>query len=472
MCDSPSVCSKRKDEFDLLIGTIVEGLVVDHNPYTGGCELRKTEETCICANGNSNHPRIPDRCVDVRECAQNPCSGNAYTGQCIERWGSYECVCIPSEAVHPLSGGVPDLRRCVSAENCDDNPPPCISRKREWEPRIGISYLGKVVSHNPYTGRCGSRLAVWSECECTAGYSHNTSRWNLLDCRDVNQCGPNTCTKSHLQTGVCREMHGSYECVCSSFGEHPASGGFNNGKNWTACQPALKCRSGVCQQQKDGFSQQTDPLIVHNAYSGGCTDDPLYGATCKCNPGFANRGGVNSTTCEDIKECEAGKCPDDGTYTGECREMIGTHECVCHDPQGKHPDTGGFNATTRENTEKDWSKCEPAIQCETGVCPRLKEEFAPRVERPDVLHNAYSGTCVFDPVFGATCVCHPGFRNLGGLRSTECEDVKECNAPENCPPTLFYTGQCKELIGSFECLCRDVGAHPTFGGFVPEIGGP
>ncbi|KAH0472652.1 MAG: uncharacterized protein KVP18_003434 [Porospora cf. gigantea A] len=121
---------------------------------------------------------------------------------------------------------------------------------------------------------------------------------------------------------------------------------------------ALKCRSGVCQQQKDGFSQQTDPLIVHNAYSGGCTDDPLYGATCKCNPGFANRGGVNSTTCEDIKECEAGKCPDDGTYTGECREMIGTHECVCHDPQGKHPDTGGFNATTRENTEKDWSKCE------------------------------------------------------------------------------------------------------------------
>ena len=89
-----------------------------------------------------------------------------------------------------------------------------------------------------------------------------------------------------------------------------------------------------------------------------------------------------------------------------------------------------------------------------------------------MLHNAYSGTCVFDPVFGATCVCHPGFRNLGGLRSTECEDVKECNAPENCPPTLFYTGQCKELIGSFECLCRDVGAHPTFGGFVPEIGGP
>ena len=118
MCDSPSVCSKRKDEFESLIGTILEGLIVDHNPYTGGCQLKKEQETCICSNGNANHPKIPDRCVDVQECVRNPCSGEAYTGQCIERWGSYECVCVPSEAVHPLSRGVVDLRRCVCGFGC------------------------------------------------------------------------------------------------------------------------------------------------------------------------------------------------------------------------------------------------------------------------------------------------------------------------------------------------------------------
>lgn len=300
-------------------------------------------------------------CVDVPECQRrNICDQDEATGGCIERWGNYECPCDERGVHPPRSDGSVDLAVCIESVECDDNPPPCSTRRQEWEPRIGTVYQGLRVAHNPYTGECSNRsgffVRLWKQCHCNPGYTNEISSFNRLECGNIAECNGNPCTRDELHTGQCKEMWGSYECVCQTGTKHPESGGFENRTRWNVCEPEVTCGSGICTKQKQDFEAQvTAGTADHNAYTGECTDTRL-GARCTCSPGFKNKTGLEQHICEDIKECAAADvCPVLGVYTGECVERVGSYECKCHATQGKHPSTGAFNGGT------DYTKCEREV---------------------------------------------------------------------------------------------------------------
>ncbi|KAH0472912.1 MAG: hypothetical protein KVP17_003108 [Porospora cf. gigantea B] len=163
----------------------------------------------------------------------------------------------------------------------------------------------------------------------------------------------------------------------------------------------------------------------------------------------------SATVCQarfgdtDDEECPGNPCSSSGLYTGTCTEILGTYECNCTDPQGKHPD-GGLNGT-------DWTVCVPGQLCSMGLCDDKFDSFIALVGTNDtdgvyVHHNPYDRSCVDDSQWGATCGCTTGFRNKGTLSALECEDIDECaeDALGSCGANTI----CTNVLGSWMCQCN------------------
>ena len=111
----------------------------------------------------------------------------------------------------------------------------CATRKSDWTASVGTTLDGKVVSHQAYTGACTTDATYGAVCECESGFSNKGNEESTI-CEDVAECTGDPCTSEGTRTDTCVERHGTYECTCvNQYGEHPTTGGFGDGTDWTSC---------------------------------------------------------------------------------------------------------------------------------------------------------------------------------------------------------------------------------------------
>lgn len=103
----------------------------------------------------------------------------------------------------------------------------------------------------------------------------------------------------------------------------------------------------ICETRQADFAARVGTtyksmFVAANPYDGrrgfeakpGTCDDTSVLA-CGCNAGFAQKSS-DPSTCEDVLECDSSPCVASVLLTGQCREVWGSHECVCQ-THAEHP---------------------------------------------------------------------------------------------------------------------------------------
>eukprot|EP00933_Yihiella_yeosuensis_P021663 TRINITY_DN17115_c0_g1_i1.p1 TRINITY_DN17115_c0_g1~~TRINITY_DN17115_c0_g1_i1.p1 ORF type:complete len:1176 (+),score=181.49 TRINITY_DN17115_c0_g1_i1:77-3604(+) len=348
---------------------------------------------CTCNEGytgNGTH------CDDVNECVINRCD-KIPGARCDNTVGSFECNCG--------AGWVQDnsTKKCVNVNECTGanatNTTPASNR-----------------SHNCHAdAKCIDTVAsFW--CRCNTGYIGNGTT-----CADEDECtvkAPYPCKMSTIQSGLCNNTPGSFNCLCKP--------GYEQSAVDKACLNINECN--FTSRYSNASNMTNVARHTCNTTIGQCVDtDGSF--SCLCAKGYV----LNKTSgkCEDVNECTAipvvHSCNTVGVGMG-CSNTPGSFTCGC---------AAGFdsrNETINASTNLTRIKCINKNECNTSV------------SNVSSLCHA-KGRCV-DTTGSFTCSCNAGYRGDG----MSCVDYDECVfKTDNCHKSY---ATCNDTVGSFTCQCK------------------
>eukprot|EP00039_Didymoeca_costata_P023915 m.8673 g.8673 ORF g.8673 m.8673 type:complete len:2246 (+) comp3940_c0_seq1:246-6983(+) len=224
-----------------------------------------------------------DRCVNVDECAGNPCMANS---KCIDEVGSFVCSCDPGYENAP---GV-----CIDINECEN-------------PEIKACCEGGVnITLSERIGVCENRLGFY-DCNCPNGYEMERTECGK---QCVNQ---DECTTSRIPAercspyASCVDVPGSFDCQCRD-------GYIGDGET---CIDVNECDLDM-----DTCTPRHPCINTDGSYFCEC------GSSCNNDgcPGW--EWDSMNQDCLDINECEENGC----LSTQLCQNLRGTHNCLCVPP--------------------------------------------------------------------------------------------------------------------------------------------
>ncbi|CAG2055426.1 unnamed protein product, partial [Timema podura] len=399
---------------------------------------------CMCETGYKGDPLYG--CVDIDECADNPC---AYGAHCLNEKGGYKCVCARGMTGDAYkSGCVGTLAPKGECSTNDD----CAGQLACVEGACVNPCNALPCGHNAYCE--ADNHAAW--CRCTVGYVEGSNG----DC--VSLCSGIICG----QNAVCIPTASGPTCACpEGFLGNPFPGGACTPDVCSSTNPCVEprvCIGGRCKQRCEGVVCGVGATCDHS--TNKCVCDPFFvgnpelvcmppfvyplcapgcGKNAHCEYGIVNQCVCNAGTSGNPyegcgsqvkKSCSTTICG----VGAQCKEGINSVECVC--PRG-------FNGNPYVHCQ-DVNECSGNACGSSAVCIntpgsydcRCKEGYA---GNPFVLCLPIShGTCD-NP---ATCkcskdvVCPSGFSCDAGRCKNPCESVKcgpraACDAGKCvCPP--------------------------------------
>eukprot|EP01068_Selenidium_serpulae_P003386 Selendium_serpulae@DN3028_c0_g1_i1.p1 len=226
-------------------------------------------------------------------CNFDPCVKEPVAARCevdVSYIGVAICIC-PDGFVgdgKPFSSGGTGCQQqnecLIGAHNCDLTSETCEDR----DPAVdGIPFI----------------------CKCKPGFGPSASG---KSCNDIDEClqpGLNLCDQA---TARCRNLPGSYECVCKD-----PTHRFE--KNTASCKAINPC------EDLNGRENPCDMTTTFCHHRGA-------EAQCVCRPGYQPNP-MSRTSCIDIDECglELDQC--DGKIS-RCQNEIGDYACVCREDLG------------------------------------------------------------------------------------------------------------------------------------------
>ncbi|XP_042522459.1 thrombomodulin [Dipodomys spectabilis] len=231
-----------------------------------------------------------------------------------------------------------------------------------------------------------------------------------------------------------REAPGPWDCGVEN-------GGCEYACNTSSGTPSCFC-PGNLGLQADGRSCTSPPvqkctdLCEHFCISNS-TDPDSY--SCMCATGY--KLAADQHQCEDVDDCilVPNPCPQ------RCVNTKGGFDCLCYQ---------GYELVDGECTElldpcfgsNCEYQCQPVSQTEYRcICA---EGFAPVPQMPhrcQMICNQTACPADCDPHNPEYCECPEGFILDEG---SMCTDIDECSHGGEC-----RKGECRNLPGSFECLC-------------------
>ncbi|CDW60326.1 EGF CA and hEGF domain containing protein [Trichuris trichiura] len=253
----------------------------------------------------------------------------------------------------------------------------------------------------------------------------------------LNKLYINECTEYPCKNGICKNTHGSYECICFGgwIGKHCETD-VNECDYPNICGPKGTCENTVgsflcicpagltgkhCDSDVEECLQQPNPCEPN----GKCFD--TFGSyVCHCLSGWT---GKHCTS--DIDECVSGqdRCFNDGT----CVNTIGSYICRC---------------------KESWTgpKCREAVD----LCKKL---------------DCVNGLCVAkENVSEVECKCYMGWSGEAcTVDKDECQETKDlclnngvCSDPKGnytctyineCANADCINGYCTDLVNGHKCDC-------------------
>ncbi|XP_065194912.1 fibrillin-2-like [Sycon ciliatum] len=289
-------------------------------------------------------------------------------------------------------------------------------------------------------------------CICLSGYMKSSDL-----CVDINECNTNPCKQGE----TCRNIDGSYECICI-----PGYSRSTNGacENIDECRTSPPCgKAETCSDSQGSYS-----CTCKQGYSGAScadVDECLTGQhnckivrqvchntpgsfQCNCSLGYAG------ATCNDLDECATGN----GCHShANCTNIPGSYQCACN----KVGFTGnGWDSCSDINecgvsspavspcaTNADCNNTEGSYQCNCNRGFRGNGTTCTDIDEcSDTLICHDNASCT-NSAGSFQCSCLSGFSGNG----TACSDVDECLSGHSCDSTSQV---CNNTLGSFQCSCR------------------
>ena len=228
--------------------------------------------TCSCASGyevgvNASVHTSNNTCVNIDDCAADPCGDPNDGFVCTDLLNDYACSCPSGYEVDVNTTTHATNLTCINIDDCNNNP-------------CGRNYTGSSVSYASNLVTCVDKLNA-HECQCDSVAFRMVVVDGNQTCVENNDCMDNPCHPS-IDVGHnnvhCFDQIGNHTCQCgpgfhNSTVEwiHPVSGDvFTN----QTCVNNENCGDDPCGTENNGFGGR-----INN-----CTDE-VRGWSCACGPG-------------------------------------------------------------------------------------------------------------------------------------------------------------------------------------------
>lgn len=237
-----------------------------------------------------------------------------------------------------------------------------------------------------------------------------------------------------------RREPGAWDC-------NVENGGCENLCNQSAGAPSCVCPSDRVLHENGRSCVATAVQACDGRCEHFCVSNPDQPGSysCMCETGY--QLAADRHHCEDVDDCKQGPnpCPQ------LCVNRKGGFECLCYE---------GYELVDGECVELldpcFGSNCEYQCQPLSATDYRCicAEGFAPNPQEPhkcEMFCNQTACPADCDPNNLDSCHCPEGYiLDVGSM----CSDIDECDAGE-CHPN-----ECRNLPGSFECICGPNSAYP------------
>ncbi|XP_077970402.1 uncharacterized protein LOC120328603 isoform X9 [Styela clava] len=428
----------------------------DCNPSYSECVNTHGSFHCVCLSGYTDlYPDDTEKsgqnCTDIDECEPQPglCAPDHST--CTNQIGSYSCACN--------EGYTGDASvECVDMDECAGDPCPmnsnCANTAGSFVCNCATGY-----GYNTTTNTC-ENINECDDLPCTLpAVCEDDVGTFICRCPDKQTCSSEGCsgTTDCSVNAVCTDVTNGYTCSCSN--------GYTGNPRGSVCTDIDECISGLstchsradCINSNGSYSCACQPNFVGNGFTctdiNECTATPpktcgtnfkcvnTYGsARCDCESGYQ----LDSTglVCEDIDECASDGAANCGAK-GTCNNFVGGYNCTCEKGYGGEP-CEDINECDNNPCTGD-TKCQDSAGsftcvCDIGYTGNDCDDIDECADGFDCVH----GNCSNIPG-SMECKCENGYSGI------PCENIDECATGNPC----HADATCTDGDGSYSCACKE-----------------
>ncbi|KAM6165457.1 hemicentin-1 [Erethizon dorsatum] len=353
-------------------------------------------------------------CADEDECtAGNPCSHT-----CHNAMGAYYCSCPTGLTIAADGRTCQDIDECAlgghtchTGQDCDNTIGSyrcvvhCGIGFRRTSDGLSCQDINECQESSPCHQRCFNVIGSF-HCGCEPGYQLKGRK-----CMDVNECRQNVCRPDQH----CKNTRGGYKCIdlCPN--------GMTKAENGT-CTDIDECKDGTHQCRYNQICENT-----RGSYR------------CVCPRGYRSQG--LGRPCMDINECEQVPKP----CAHQCSNTPGSFKCAC--PPGQHLLGDGKSCAGLERLPHYGTQYSSYNLARFSPV-RYNHQPQQHYRQYSHLYSSYSEYRNSRTSFSRTRrtirkTCPEGSE----ASHATCIDIDECQNRDTCQH------ECKNTIGSYQCLC-------------------